>query len=302
MLWARAVACPVSIFRILTSVTHQPTEVHPVNLDHRPDIRLIACDMDGTLLDDDGAIHDDFWPLIDQLHARGIIFCPASGRQYYSLFERFKPIADELIFIAENGTYVVQKGIELSSDCLTREAARELIRVYQNLRRNETDVGAVLCGKRSAHIETGNADFLAEVKKYYHRLEIVDDLLAVEDDILKVAVFTFRSSEHVIYPAFESFRSTHQVVVSGEHWLDVMAPNANKGSGIRHIQETLNITRDQTMVFGDFLNDLEMMDEATYSFAMANAHPLLKERANYLSPGNADNGVVRTIKSLLGID
>ena len=56
------------------------------------------------------------------------------------------------------------------------------------------------------------------------------------------------------------------------------------------------------MVFGDFLNDLEMMDEATYSFAMANAHPLLKERANYLSPGNADNGVVRTIKAVLGID
>ena len=80
-----------------------------------------------------------------------------------------------------------------------------------------------------------------------------------------------------------------------------MAPLANKGSGIRHIQATLNISRDQTMVFGDFLNDLEMMDEATYSFAMANAHPLLKERANYLSPGNADNGVVRTIKAVLGI-
>lgn len=40
--------------------------------------------MDGTLLDDDDAI-DDFWPLIDQLHARGILFCPASGRQYYGL-------------------------------------------------------------------------------------------------------------------------------------------------------------------------------------------------------------------------
>ena len=46
-----------------------------------------------------------------------------------------------------------------------------------------------------------------------------------------------------------------------------------RAAGIRHIQEVLGITRDQTMVFGDFLNDLEMMDEATYSFAMANAHP-----------------------------
>lgn len=273
----------------------------PVCLDHVPDIRLIACDMDGTLLDDDNAIHDDFWPLIDQLHARGIIFCPASGRQYYSLLERFMPIADELIFIAENGTYVMQKGLEMSSDCLSKGAAQDLIRDYRTLSERATDVGAVLCGKHSAYIETNDENFLAEVAKYYHRLELVDDLLAVEDDILKVALFTFGSSEHVIFPVFERYRASHQVVVSGEHWLDVMAPLANKGTGIRHIQEKLNITRDQTMVFGDFLNDLEMMDEATYSFAMANAHPLLKARASYLSPGNADNGVVRTIKSVLGI-
>ena len=275
--------------------------IHPIRLDHVPDIRLIACDMDGTLLDDDDAIHDDFWPLIDQLHARGILFCPASGRQYYGLLERFKPIADELIFIAENGAYVMQKGIELSSDCLYRQAVQDLIPVCRNLESSETDIGTVLCGKNAAYIESKNPEFIAEVSKYSLRLERVEDILAVEDDILKVAVFTFRSSEQVIYPAFERFRKIHQVVVSGEHWLDIMAPQANKGAGIRHIQETLNITRDQTMVFGDFLNDLEMMDEATYSFAMANAHPLLKERANYLSPGNADNGVVRTIKAVLGI-
>ena len=277
-------------------------EVHPVSLTHIPDIRLIACDMDGTLLDDENAIHDDFWPLIDQLHARGIIFCPASGRQYYSLLERFSPIADELIFIAENGTYVMSKGVELSSDCLAREAAQELIRTFRELKLKETDVSAVLCGKHSAYIETSDRNFLAEATKYYHRLEMVDDLLAIEDDILKVATFTPRSSEHVIHPAFASFAKHHKVVVSGEHWLDVMALQANKGSGLRHIQEKLQITRDQTMVFGDFLNDLEMMDEATYSFAMANAHPQLKARASFLSPGNADNGVVRTIKSVLGIE
>jgi Cof subfamily protein (haloacid dehalogenase superfamily) len=277
-------------------------EVYPLRLDHVPDIRLIACDMDGTLLDDDSAIHDDFWPLIEQLHARGIVFCPASGRQYFSLFERFKPIADELIFIAENGSYVVEKGIELSSDCLTLETARELIRTYRRLKRSEADVGVVLCGKNSAYCESNDSDFLAEVAKYYHRLQNVDDLLSVEDDILKLAVFTFGSSERVIYPAFEAFRHSHLVVVSGEHWLDVMAPQANKGSGIRHIQQMRNISREQTMVFGDFLNDLEMMDEASYSFAMANAHPRLKERARFLSPGNADNGVVRTIKSVLGIE
>lgn len=276
--------------------------MQPVKLDHRPDIRLIACDMDGTLLDDVHAIHDDFWPLIEQLHARGIVFCPASGRQYYNLLERFEPIADQLIFIAENGAYVVRDGAELCSDCLSREVARDLIRVARELRSAGADVGAVLCGKRSAYIERGDADFLAEVDKYYLRLERVDDLLAVEDDFVKFAVFAFESSERVAYPAFAGFGATQQVVVSGAHWLDVMAPQANKGSALRHVQEILRIDRDQTMVFGDFLNDLEMMDEASYSFAMANAHPLLKQRARFMSPGNTANGVVRTIKSVLGIE
>jgi len=283
-------------------MTHQTPAVYPINLDHVPEIQLIACDMDGTLLDDDRAIHEDFWPLIDQLHARGIVFCPASGRQYYNLVECFKPIADKVIFIAENGSYVVRAGAELSSDCLARDIARELIRVTRDLQSSGADVGAVLCGKRSAYIERTDPVFLAEVVPYYHRLDRVGDLLAVEDDILKVAVFDFASSERISAPAFARYRDTHQVAISGPHWLDIMAPQANKGSGLRHIQETLRITRDQTMVFGDFLNDLEMMDEATYSFAMANAHPLLKQRARFLSPGNTDNGVVRTIKSVLGFE
>ena len=276
-------------------------EVFPVDLDHIPDIRLIACDMDGTLLDDDDAIHDEFWPLIETLYARGVIFCPASGRQYSSLLNRFEPIADDLIFIAENGTYVVQKGVELSSDPLALGDARTMIRVARELKLREPGVNMVLCGKRSAYIESTDQAFNNEIAKYYLQLEIVDDLSTVEDDILKVAIFAFQSSERVTYPAFERFSGSHQVVVSGQHWLDVMVKNANKGSGIRHIQDTLGIARDQTMVFGDFLNDMEMMDEATYSFAMANAHPALKERARYLSPGNTDNGVVRTIKAVLGL-
>ncbi|MGB7980619.1 MAG: Cof-type HAD-IIB family hydrolase [Candidatus Nanopelagicales bacterium] len=276
-----------------------PEIVEPPLFDHVPDIRLIACDMDGTLLDEHDAVHDEFWPLIDELHERGIVFCPASGRQYYNLAERFDQIAAEVVFIAENGTYVVRDGKELSADCLDREVARDLVSVARGLVAGGADVGAVLCGKTSAYIERDDPVFLDEVDKYYHRLEVVPDLQDVEDDILKVAIYDFESSEAVSAPAYAGFLDTHQVVVSGQHWLDVMDPHANKGTGLRHIQDALGITRAQTMVFGDFLNDLEMMDEADYSFAMANAHPELAARARYRAPGNADNGVVRTIRSVL---
>jgi hypothetical protein len=56
------------------------------------------------------------------------------------------------------------------------------------------------------------------------------------------------------------------------------------------------------MAFGDYLNDCEMIDAADWSFAMANAHPTLIARARYVCPPNTENGVVRTIKSVLEIE
>jgi hydroxymethylpyrimidine pyrophosphatase-like HAD family hydrolase len=55
------------------------------------------------------------------------------------------------------------------------------------------------------------------------------------------------------------------------------------------------------MVFGDYLNDLGMLDAAEWSYAMANAHPAVISRARHLAPAHSDDGVVRTIRSVLDI-
>jgi Cof subfamily protein (haloacid dehalogenase superfamily) len=267
-----------------------------------PDIRLIACDLDGTLLDAEHRISADFWPLLKQLKDKGIVFCPASGRQYHKLREQFKQAADGLVFIAENGTCVMRDDQELRSDCLDISIVHNLVRTGRKLQATGAQTGSVLCGKRAAYIEWKNPAFQAEVSRYYQRLEVVDDLLAVDDDFLKLAVFDFSSSQDNVFPAFAHFSATHQVVVSGVHWLDVMVAHANKGTGLRHVQEMLGIDASQTMAFGDYLNDLEMMDQAHYSFAMENAHPQLKARARFTAPANTDNGVVRAIRNLLGLE
>jgi hypothetical protein len=267
-------------------------------LDPRPDVRLVVTDLDGTLLDDAKQVHDAFWPLVDELHARGVTFAPASGRQYWSLRSTFAEVAHEMAFIAENGTYVVHDDVELSSDCLPLDAAQGLVRAVRDIPRAE----AVLCGKRSAYIEHTDPAFRAEVDPYYARLQVVDDLTAVvDDDVLKVAVYDFTWAEGNAGPALSDAAPDLQVVISGAHWVDVMSPTANKGEAVRQVQRHLGVGADQTMAFGDFLNDLELMDAATYSFAMANAHPQLKERARWIAPANTANGVVRTIRAVLGL-
>ncbi|WP_330336636.1 Cof-type HAD-IIB family hydrolase [Streptomyces sp. NBC_00557] len=265
------------------------------------DIRLIVTDMDGTLLDDAKRLPGELWPTLAELRRRGVLFSPASGRQYATLARQFDRAAEGMVFIAENGTYVVRDGVELSSAPMDGSVAAELVRTVRRLAADGADVGVVVCGKRAAYVERTDEAFLAEVRTYYVEHRIVPDVTAVEDDVIKIALFDFGSAERSTAPALADFARTHQVVVSGEHWVDVMNRTASKGAALRGLQRALGITPAQTMVFGDYLNDLEMLDAADWSFAMANAHPEVVRRARHLAPSNNDNGVLRTISRVLGL-
>lgn len=72
-------------------------------------IKLIACDMDGTLLDSQKRLPPELPEVIAQLREKGVIFCVASGRQYASLRRDFEAYADDLLFLCENGALVMQR-------------------------------------------------------------------------------------------------------------------------------------------------------------------------------------------------
>ena len=129
----------------------------------------------------------------------------------------------------------------------------------------------------------------------------MDDLTTVEDEFLKVALFDFGPVERTTAPALEPLTATHQVVVSGEHWVDVMHPTTHKGAAVEAVQRRYGITPAQTMAFGDYLNDLEMLDAAEHSYAVANAHPTVLARARNVAPSNSEDGVVRTIRAVMGL-
>lgn len=261
------------------------------------DVRLIAADMDGTLLDGGGEIPADLWPLLDELHDRGIVFAPASGRQYATLRRMFDSHAAGMVFIAENGTYVVRDDVELSSDTLARDAVVDIVQTVRE--RTDLDLAVVVCGKRSAYIERDDAAFRPEADKYYAKLTAVEDVLAQDDEVLKVAVYDFDSSEVGAGPALAAFAHTHQVVVSGQHWVDIMNLGVDKGTALRRLQDALGVTAAQTVAFGDYLNDLELLQAAGLSFAMANAHPRVQAVARYQAPANTDGGVVQVVRALL---
>ncbi|BDV31729.1 Cof-type HAD-IIB family hydrolase [Microbacterium terricola] len=268
-----------------------------------PDIRLIAADMDGTLLRPDGVIPDRLWALLERLHERGIAFAPASGRQLATLQRMFGGVEVELDYIAENGAYVVRGDVEISSDALDPALVATVVtRLRSLVAAGELHAGLVLCGKRSAHIEDTGAVFHAEVEKYYEKLEITDDLLAVDDQVLKLAIYDFDGGEGHTAPAFDDLAASHQVVVSGQHWVDIMNATVDKGIALRTLQRALGITPAQTMAFGDYLNDLELLRAADWSYAMSNAHPDVLAAARHHAPSNAEEGVISIVEAFLDGD
>lgn len=264
--------------------------------DIRPDVRLVVSDMDGTLLTEDGAVPDGFWPLLDTMRQRGIHFVPASGRQFHTLENLFARVSQGISYIAENGNLVVHDGLSRASSTFDPALARDVVVA---VRESGRDLGLVVCGVRGGYVERGDLPFLDESDKYYLRLDQVDDLLSVDDEILKLAVYDFDDAAAAAHAHFESFADRCRVVVSGPNWIDLMSPGVDKGIGVRMLQDELGVTAAQTVVFGDYLNDLEMLDAADWSFAVANAHPAIRARARYGAPSNAEEGVVQVLRALL---
>lgn len=111
----------------------------------------------------------------------------------------------------------------------------------------------------------------------------------------------FEGAEENSLNYFKKYKDRLQVTVADYLWLDIMDKGVNKGSAIRKIQDLLDIKFEETMVFGDYLNDLEMMESAYHSYAMDNAHKELKKVSRFIAKSNDDDGVIFQIREVVGL-
>lgn len=259
-------------------------------------VRLVVADMDGTLLTSNHELPKEFYSLFEKLKAKGILFAAASGRQYYNIVKMFPGLEQEILFIAENGSFVSYKDEELLVQAMDKDLARQQLMEAREF----PDVYPILCGKRQAYIDNQSPEFLEKMSLYYDRIKVVDDILTVDgDDFLKIALCDLNGAEQNSYQHFRKKQGILQVKVSGKIWLDLSDPLANKGRALRHVQNLLGISRDQTMAFGDFLNDIEMLEESAFSYAMAGAHPEVKKAARFLTGSNDDFGVLNILRDVV---
>lgn len=252
--------------------------------------------MDGTLLNAKGELSEEFPEIFHQLRKNQIKFAVASGRQYYSLIKKFRPVLDDMLFIAENGAIVMEKGQEKFATPMHREKALEIIKLVKDV----GDKYLILCGKKAAYIEETAPEFMEPFLQHYDKYEVVDDLTKVEDDeILKVTICDLKGAEEHSLPHVKHLQEDLQVKLSGEIWIDFTHKDAQKGNALEKVQDLYGISPEQTMVFGDYFNDVEMFSRSEFSFAMENAHEEVKPHAKFRAASNEDGGVEQVLRKLL---
>ncbi len=257
-------------------------------------IKLVATDMDGTLLDSHKKMPSDFKSWV--VNHENITTVIASGRQYYALARDFMDIKDHLIFIAENGSLVFSKDEIIYRNLMKKEDVLLAVEKLEKL----PFATPLLCGVKSAYMEKSADEEIHHATMYYERLEEVADLRAVaeKEEIVKLAIY-FRNqmAEKSAY-YFSSLPDHLKAVVSGVSWIDVANVDANKGKALKEIQEQKHVSWSECVAFGDYFNDVEMLEQVKYSFATANAHPKIKKLASYLTDSNDDDGVMKVLRKL----
>ena len=238
-------------------------------------IRLVACDIDGTLLwEGEREIAPAIFRQIDRLADKGILFCPASGRQYSSLRRLFAPAADRLSYLCENGAVVYgpgNPGPVLGKTAMDRAAALELCGEILALPRCEV----LISGANTSYLCPREGDIVDHIRYFVgNNVAILPRPEAMEEDFLKVSAYC-RDGAAAVEPLLAPrWGERFCCAIAGEQWLDFTL--ADKGSGLRQLCAALGVGLEEVAAFGDNYNDLPMLRLAGSPHIMASAAPPLR--------------------------
>lgn len=206
------------------------------------------------------------------------------------------PIRDELTYIADNGGLIMRGDEILYEQPIPVNAlltSLELLKQYPQCVK-------VFNGREGALIPEEDRVRGGEALIYLQQYRYVDDLRNHPEGIYKFAIADFSGHIAEICDALKPHLPAGvRLATSGNGWMDVTNANANKGLTLAWLQNYLGITPEETLAFGDQMNDAEMLGRAKYSYAMANCDPKLRAHARSIAASNNEDGAVQIIEKLL---
>jgi Cof subfamily protein (haloacid dehalogenase superfamily) len=260
-------------------------------------IKLIATDMDHTLLTEAGKFPPHLDQYIDELTAKGIFFVAASGRPVATLQNMFKKHLNQMIFVGDNGAFVTYNGQTIAKYEIPKTDLLDMAEFSAT----QTNGHPLICDFEGAVAGRIDQQYATEFAQFYHGMRFIPDLTKWNGHANKATLYFPNKDAKEAYDCKINPRygEHYNVTMTDTCWIDIMPKNINKGSALAQIGKHYGISADNMMAFGDMFNDVEMLRYVHHSYAVQNAHPELKKVANFATASNDDFGVTQVIKKVL---
>lgn len=263
--------------------------------------KLIALDMDGTLLREDKTISERTKKAIAKARENGKYVVLCSGRPVEGIdssLEELGMISEEDYVISFNGAMVQHaKSREIISRCILRgEDLHYLYKISQELGVNihAFSKDGCITPKMSKYSEhEGKINGIPVLEIDYNKVdkdeEIVKIMLVDDEEILEEAI---KKLPQEVYDKYT-------VVRSAPFFTEYLNKDANKGTGVEMLAKHLGIKKEEVICVGDAGNDIHMIEYAGLGVAMGNAFKEVKEIADYITSSNDEDGVAEVIEKFM---
>lgn len=260
-------------------------------------IKLIATDMDGTLLNSEKQPPADFEEVLDELARRGIAFAAATGRDHTSVARNLGRCAEKMMFLCDNGASLYRGMQLLEAHPLPGALLPRIQEVLQKAGVSHT----LLCAEKNRYCTGTDAEFLEQMLRLYPNTSLCGNMTDITEPLFKISIRYPGEDigELLLQPLREALGAEASVLHSAKAWIDIMAGGVDKGEGLRRLCQLLGIDAAQAMAFGDYYNDLPLLEAAGHPFIMPNAPQDLQDRYPHAAADWNHGGVTLTIRQLL---
>lgn len=261
------------------------------------DIKLICCDIDGTLIRNDKSLSDENIRWIERVvREKDVKFTIVSGRMYSAVIHFYDTLGVKGPASCLNGALLYdQDGNVISDHRIPKSIAETVYKVSRDF-----PIDMLLITGNTWYTEKHDGYLYSEKLPIYRQDSIIDDLEAHirNEEVNKIL---FMSPDHDL---LSSLRNAIRNDVSdsdasfyyGCNFLELMPGSVNKGTAIDDLSLYYGIPKSEIMAIGDDFNDLEMLSKAGYSVAMGNASDAVKSKARYVTASNESDGVAKAIE------
>lgn len=239
----------------------------------KQNIKLVALDMDGTLLNKAGEISEENRRAIKEAENEGVFVVLSTGRSYATCSDFAKSMELQSYLITVNGSEIYDnQGKLVERNIVDSESIQWMWELSQKY---GTHFWAISCDNI----------YRAEMPEKIHDLQWLKFGFDTNDESIRQIIMDELVS-----------KGTFEISNSSPTNIEVNAMGVNKAKAIKLVCSQLDISMENVMAVGDSLNDLAMISEAKVGVAMGNAQEIVKEKADWITATNEEDGVAKAIR------